>query len=172
MHFTVQLRIDQAVRGPTRRTRDRVLQPEGAEPPHGEPRMHERELSLGVHQWLRTQPSEELVTIGRVRLLAGTHPEESARTVIGALPWIGGDEYRLERRFTRLKATTLRQLAFSAESMVQRTRDRADYAFFTGRAGLYGDLVAGVQAIDADHARDFAERLLSRGREPARPPRS
>ena len=99
--------------------------------------------------------------IARVRLLAGTHPEASARTVIGALPWIGGDEYRLERRFTRLKATTLRQLAFSAESMVQRTRDRADYAFFTGRAGLYGDLVAGVQAIDADHARDFAERLLS-----------
>jgi zinc protease len=111
-----------------------------------------------------TQGQQASLFIARVRLIEGAHPDESLRQVVDALPWIGGDEFRLERRFTRLKVAALRGLAFGAESVVQRSRARADYVSDTGKAGMYGDLVAGVQAVDADHARDFATSTLSRER--------
>jgi predicted Zn-dependent peptidase len=110
--------------------------------------------------------SEALATVFtcRVRLTEGAHPEKSLRVVLEALPWVGGDEMFLERRFEHLKLGALRELAYSAESIKHRSLERASFAHFEGSLGYYGTTVAKIQAIGAGKARAFAERYLAPGR--------
>ncbi|HVR02729.1 MAG TPA: insulinase family protein [Polyangia bacterium] len=98
--------------------------------------------------------------ICRVQLTDGKHPDESLRQVVAALPWIGGDEIYLETRFRQLKASLLRELAFDAESVISRSRRRAEYAHLTGNPSAYAALVEQIRSITEDQARDVAQRYL------------
>ena len=73
-----------------------------------------------VDFWVDPEP---LATsfVCRVLLTEGAHPEQSLRTVLDALPWVGGDEMYLSQRFERFKLGALRELAFSAEGIQART---------------------------------------------------
>jgi zinc protease len=104
------------------------------------------------------------VLIARVLLTEGKHPEESLRQVVAAMPWIGGDELYLETRVRYLKASQLRELAFDAESVIDRSRRRAEYAHLTGGASAYGPLVELIKSITDDEARDLARRYLGPAR--------
>jgi zinc protease len=100
------------------------------------------------------------IFICRVELTEGKHPEASLRQVMEALPWISGDEVFLETRFRHLKLSRLRELAFDAESVISRSRRRAEYAYLTGNAGAYGATIETIKSITSDQARSFAERYL------------
>jgi zinc protease len=100
----------------------------------------------------------------RVRLTVGDHPEKSMKEVISSMPWIDDDELYLDRRFEHLKAWTLQELVFDAESTETRGQDRAVFAHFTGSPGYMGRTVAAIQSITTDQARDFATRYLARER--------
>ena len=97
----------------------------------------------------------------RVALTVGDHPEKSLKEVISSMPWIGDDEIYLDRRFEHLKAWTLQELVFDAESTETRGQDRAVFAHFTGSLGYMGRTVAAIQSITADQARDFATHYLA-----------
>src|SRR4029077_15175387 len=103
------------------------------------------------------------VFVCRVSLTQGTHPEDSLREVLSALPWVGSDNY-LEMRLGFLKTWALRDLAFSTESLTARSQQRATHAHFTGSLSYYGETIAAVQSITADQTRDFATRYLSSDR--------
>jgi zinc protease len=114
---------------------------------------------------LFAQPGElASIFICRVTLTEGQHPEESLRQVLAAVPWIADDDVFMERRFESLKLAQLRELAFGAESVIHRARDRADYAHFNGSLSAYGGMVGAVKAITPDRARDFTRRYLGRER--------
>jgi zinc protease len=104
------------------------------------------------------------VFVCRVELTQGSHPEKSLKEVVAELPWIGGEELYLSKRFRGLKLSHLRGIAYDAESVITRSRERADYAHFAGGASAYGALIEQVKSIDADQARDFAERYLTADR--------
>jgi zinc protease len=104
------------------------------------------------------------IFVCRVELGEGSHPEKSLKEVVGALPWIGGEELYLSKRFRGLKLSHLRSIAYEAESVIERSRERADYAHFAGGASAYGALIDQVKSIDDDQARAFAERYLTADR--------
>jgi zinc protease len=97
----------------------------------------------------------------RVKLTVGDHPEKSLKEVISSMPWIGDDEIYLDQRFEHLKAWSLQEMVFDAESTETRGRDRAEYAHFTGSVGYMGRTVAAIQSITTGQARDFATRYLA-----------
>lgn len=97
----------------------------------------------------------------RVKLTVGDHPDKSMKEVISSLPWIGDDEIYLAQRFEHLKAWTLQELVFDAESTETRGQDRALFAHFTGSLGYMGRTVAAIQSITTDQARDFATHYLA-----------
>ena len=98
--------------------------------------------------------------ICRVHLTEGKHPEQALREVVANMPWIGGDEVYLEARVRQLKAALLRELAFDAESVINRSERRAGYAHLTGSASAYGALVDQIRSITDDQAVELAQRYL------------
>jgi zinc protease len=112
-----------------------------------------------VDFWVDPEP---LATsfVCRVLLTEGAHPEQSLRTVLDALPWVGGDEMYLSERFERFKLGALRELAFSAEVIQARSEERARFAHYTGNLSFYAATVARMRAVGAGEARDFAARYL------------
>jgi zinc protease len=102
--------------------------------------------------------------ICRVVLTTGAHPDRSMREVVSALPWIGGDEVYLDDRFRHLKLARLRELVSDAEDVVDRARERAEYARRTGSPSAYGPLIAQIKGISSEKARAFAERYLTADR--------
>jgi zinc protease len=103
---------------------------------------------------------EASLLIARVRLTEGTHPEESLRQVVDAMPWIGGDERYFQHRINNLKLGELRELAFEAEAVLPRSELRAQYAHLTGSVSAYAELVDAIKSIKEDQARDFAATFL------------
>jgi zinc protease len=100
----------------------------------------------------------------RVRLVHGTHPEQSLREVLATLPWTGGDDMGRSWRFDALKRDRLRDVAFEAESARNRALERALSAHHTGSANTYGSLFDGIKSITDDVAEDFARRYLDPAR--------
>jgi zinc protease len=119
---------------------------------------------IGGVSFVTEQGVEASLLICRVMLTTGAHPEKSLQEVVSNLPWIGGDELHLDKRISFLKLARLRELAFAAESVVARGRERASYAQLTGSASAYGPLIARIKSIDADQARDYAARYLTADR--------
>jgi zinc protease len=107
---------------------------------------------------------EASLFICRVQLTKGDHPEEVLREVVKELPWIGGDEVYLDERVRNMKLGLLRDLAFNAESPVERALERAAYAHRAGGASAYGPMIEQIQSITGDQAREFAERYLGADR--------
>jgi zinc protease len=112
-------------------------------------------------------PSSDVLSgsfLARVQLTEGKHPDESAKQVIEALPWIDGDDSYFSRRIEHIKLALLRELAQSAESGLRRGEQRAEYAHFRGGAGMFGEKVALLKSLDADEVADFAKRYLTKDR--------
>jgi zinc protease len=102
--------------------------------------------------------------LARVHLTEGKHPEGSAKQVIDALPWIGGDGLYFNRRIEHIKLALLRELAQQAESGEHRGQTRAEYAHFLGNPSAYGAKIDMIKSLEADDVSDFANRYLTRER--------
>ena len=100
----------------------------------------------------------------RIRLLEGTHPEESMKKVMAELPWAGGDELFLKQRFEAIKLIALRELAAVAESAAGRSQVRAHYVHFGGGLAAFGAAIESVKSVDAGSARRFATSYLGADR--------
>ncbi|MDB4979400.1 MAG: hypothetical protein JWM82_152, partial [Myxococcales bacterium] len=99
--------------------------------------------------------------LARVHLTEGKHPEESAKQVIDALPWIGGDGLYFDRRIEHIKLSLLRELAQQAERGETRGQTRAEHAHYLGNPSAYGAKIAAIKALTSDDVSDFAKRYLT-----------
>jgi len=112
-------------------------------------------------------PSSDVLAgtfLARVHLTEGKHPEESAKQVIDALPWIGGDGLYFDRRIEHIKASLLRELAQGAESGSSRGEVRAEHAHFLGSPSAYGAKINMIKSLKSDDVGDFAQRYLTKDR--------